>query len=98
VQIVGLTEDMLITENGTFLMMLELKPIDMGASGQDFSYWVRRYQSALEKLPPGTNFQLSVQLEPRGDLPSCAGHDLLSGLLVRRLSTYHVAHDLHPLP
>jgi len=69
VQVVGLTEDMLITENGTFLMMLELKPIDMGASGQDFSYWVRRYQSALEKLPPGTNFQLSVQLEPRDPVP-----------------------------
>jgi hypothetical protein len=69
VPLVGLTEDMLITENGTFLTMLELKPIDMGASGQDFSYWVRRYQSALEKLPPGTNFQLSVQLEPRDPVP-----------------------------
>lgn len=69
VPVIGITEDMIVTRNGTFVMMLELPPIDMGASGQDFSYWVRRYQSALEKLPPGTNFQLTVQLEPRDPVP-----------------------------
>ncbi len=69
VPIVGLTEDMLITREGTFLVMLELPTIDMGASGQDFAFWTRRYQSALERLPVGTSLQLSVQLEPRDPAP-----------------------------
>ncbi len=69
VPVAMITEDMLITKDGTFLVMLELPPIDMGTSGQDFSYWVRRYQSALERLPPGSSFQLTVQLEPRNPIP-----------------------------
>ena len=69
VPIVGLTEDMLITREGTFLVMLEMPTIDMGASGQDLAYWVRRYQTALERLPAGTNLQLTVQLEPRDPSP-----------------------------
>ena len=51
VPIAGLTNDMLITKDGTFLMMMELPPIDMGVSGQDHSYWMRKYQSALERIP-----------------------------------------------
>jgi hypothetical protein len=69
VPLVGLTEDMLVTREGTFLVMLELPTIDMGASGQDFSFWLRRYQSVLERLPSGTNLQLTVQLEPRDPAP-----------------------------
>ncbi|MEW6568209.1 MAG: hypothetical protein AB1449_08615, partial [Chloroflexota bacterium] len=69
VPIVGLTEDMLITREGTFLVMLEMPTIDMGASGQDLAFWVRRYQTALERLPAGTNLQLTVQLEPRDPSP-----------------------------
>jgi len=69
VPIVGITEDMIVTREGTFLVMLEMPTIDMGASGQDFSYWARRYQSSLERLPPGTNLQLTVQLEPRDPAP-----------------------------
>ncbi|MBM3123351.1 MAG: hypothetical protein FJZ97_14375, partial [Chloroflexi bacterium] len=65
----GITDDMVITREGTFLVMLELPTIDMGASGQDFAYWTRRYQSALERLPVGTSLQLSVQLEPRDPAP-----------------------------
>ena len=69
VPVVGLTDDMIITREGTFLVMLELPTIDMGASGQDFAYWLRRYQSVLERLPSGTNLQLTVQLEPRDPAP-----------------------------
>jgi hypothetical protein len=69
VPIIGLTNDMVITKDATFLMMLELSPIDMGVSGQDFSYWVRKYQTALEKIPPNSNFQITVQIEPRDPVP-----------------------------
>ena len=69
VPVIGITEDMIVTREGTFLVMLELPTIDMGASGQDFAFWTRRYQSALERLPVGTNLQLSVQLEPRDPAP-----------------------------
>src|SRR3989304_8346586 len=65
VPVVGIAEDMIYTREGTFLVMLELPTIDMGASGQDFAFWTRRYQSVLERLPVGTNLQLSVQLQPR---------------------------------
>jgi hypothetical protein len=69
VSIVAITDDMLVTREGTYLVMLEMPTIDMGASGQDFSYWARRYQSALERLPAGTNLQLTIQLEPRDPAP-----------------------------
>jgi len=69
VPIVGITEDMLITRNGTFLCMLEMPPIDMGSSGQDFSYWIRKHQAALDSIPAGINMQVTVQLEPRDPQP-----------------------------
>lgn len=69
VPVIGLTEDMIITREGTFAVMLELPTIDKGASGQDFAYWIRRYQSVLERLPVGINLQLTVQLEPRDPRP-----------------------------
>ena len=65
VPLAGLSNDMLITKDGTFLMMLELPSLDMGVSGQDYSYWVRKYQSALESLPTNYNFQITVQIEPQ---------------------------------
>jgi hypothetical protein len=69
VPVIGITEDMIITREGTFVVMLELPTIDMGAGGQDFAYWTRRYQSVLERLPAGINVQLTVQLEPRDPAP-----------------------------
>lgn len=64
VPIVALTEEMLITRDGAFVIMTEIPPLDIGFAGQDFGQWVQRYQMALEKLPPGTTFQMSVLLEP----------------------------------
>lgn len=72
VPIIAITEDMLITHKGTFLTMLEMPPIDMGASGQDFSYWIRIHQSALDRIPPGINIQVTVLLEPRDPEPDLA--------------------------
>lgn len=65
VPIAAITEDMLITRHGTFLVMLEFPTIDMDAGGKDFAFWVKKHQTALEKIPPGITLQFSVQLEPR---------------------------------
>lgn len=64
VPVVALTEDMLLTRDGAFLIMLEMPPLDIGFAGQDFSRWMERYQLALDRLPPGTAFQMTVLLEP----------------------------------
>ena len=69
VPIAAVTEDMLVTHKGTFLTMLEMPPVDMGAGGLDFSHWIRKHQSALDRIPPGINMQVTVQLEPRDPQP-----------------------------
>ncbi|MEJ2607331.1 MAG: hypothetical protein P8Z41_11735, partial [Anaerolineales bacterium] len=69
VPIIAITEDMLVTRNGTYLCMLEMPPIDMGTGGQDFSYWIRKHQNALDRIPPGINMQVTVQIEPRDPQP-----------------------------
>jgi len=69
VPIAAVTEDMLVTHKGTFLTMLEMPPVDMGAGGLDFSHWIRKHQSALDRIPPGINMQVTMQLEPRDPQP-----------------------------
>ena len=69
VPIVALTEEMLLTRDGAFVIMTEIPPLDIGFAGQDFGQWVQRYQMALEKLPPGTTFQMTVLLEPHDPFP-----------------------------
>jgi len=69
VPVAALTEDMLLTHDGAFVVMLEMPPFDTGFSGQDFNQWAERYESALERLPPGTSFQISVLLEPHDETP-----------------------------
>ncbi len=64
VPIVALTEDMLVTRDGAFVIMLEMPPLDIGFAGQGFSEWANRYQAALDRLPSGTTFQMTVLLEP----------------------------------
>ena len=64
VPVVALTEDMLVTRDGAFVIMLEMPPLDIGFAGQDFSRWVERYQMALDGLPAGTSFQMTVLIEP----------------------------------
>jgi hypothetical protein len=62
---------MLLTNDGAFVVMLEMPPLDIGITGQDFGRWAERYELALEKLPPGTSFQVTVLLEPHDET-----HDL----------------------
>jgi len=59
----------LLRNDGTFVCMLEVPPLDMGISGDNLSFWSGAYQKALESLPPGTNFQLSVIMEPHDPRP-----------------------------
>lgn len=69
VPVVALTEDMLVTRDGAFIIMLEMPPLDIGFAGQDFSRWVERYQMALDGLPAGTAFQVTVLIEPHDPTP-----------------------------
>jgi len=64
VPIVALTEDMLLSRDGAFVIMLEMPPLDIGFAGQDFGRWAERYQMALDRLPAGTAFQMTVLPEP----------------------------------
>ena len=69
VPVIALTEDMLITREGAFVAMLEMPPLDIGFAGQDFGAWAERYRMALERLPSGTSFQMTVLLEPHDPIP-----------------------------
>jgi hypothetical protein len=53
-----------VSKDGSFLYMLEIPPLDMGLGGNDYFAWSQRYQKALEALPPGTRFQITVLMEP----------------------------------
>ncbi len=64
VPVIAVTEDMLVTRDGAFVIMLEMPPLDIGFAGQDFGRWTERYQMALDRLPAGTAFQMTVLLEP----------------------------------
>jgi hypothetical protein len=55
---------MLVTRDGAFVIMLEMPPLDIGFAGQDFGRWTEQYQMALDRLPAGTAFQMTVLLEP----------------------------------
>lgn len=72
VPVVAMTEDMLLTSDGAFVVMLEMPPLDIGLSGQDFARWAERYELALEKLPPGTTLQMTVLLEPHDETADLA--------------------------
>ncbi len=49
VTVAALTEDMLLTHDGAFLVMLEMPPFDTGFSGQDFNQWAERYEFGARK-------------------------------------------------
>ncbi len=68
VPVIAVTEDMLVTRDGAFVIMLEMPPLDIGFAGQDFGRWTERYQMALDRLPAGTAFQMTVLLEPHNPM------------------------------
>lgn len=64
VPIVGVLENMLVTEDGRYIMMLEFPELDMGMADQGFVGWMSRYKYAMDNLKPGLHYQISVLQSP----------------------------------
>lgn len=66
VPILAIVPPYLVTKDGAFVMMFEIPPLESSATdkGSERAFWSSRYGTALATLPPGTQFQMSVILEP----------------------------------
>ena len=64
VPVAAIVPPFLMTTDGSFVVMMEIPPLDTGASNSSFSYWMDKYKSALSKVPPNTTMQISVIMEP----------------------------------
>ncbi|MHB8087282.1 MAG: hypothetical protein ACYDH2_03445 [Anaerolineaceae bacterium] len=64
VPIVAVLPPFVVTRDGSFLSMLELPPLQMTVGESNYAYWAEKYQAALQALPPGTKFQITILMEP----------------------------------
>jgi len=67
-----LEADCLISTRGKRVAMLELESLDTGPEGLPLEAWMDRYSLTLERLPPGTQLQVCVQLAVWDPLPDLA--------------------------
>ena len=64
VNVAGVLPPFIITQNGSFVLLLEVPEIDMDITGQVQTELYYRYQMALAALPPHTKFQMTIIEEP----------------------------------
>ena len=64
VNVAGVLPPFIITQNGSFVLLMEVPEIDMDITGQVQAELYYRYQMALAALPPHTKFQMTVIEEP----------------------------------
>jgi len=64
VPVAAIVPPFLMTTDGSFVVMMEIPPLDTGASNTAFTYWMDRYKSALSKVPPNMTMQINVIMEP----------------------------------
>jgi Type IV secretory pathway, VirB4 components len=61
----GIAGPFVVLRDGSFVYMLEVPPLDNSVGDVDpVAVWGNRYNAALAALPPGTRFQMVVQMEP----------------------------------